>query len=59
MTGALRTSGYDDYAAEYAAYVAWREQTGPEGAGRTTSLARRGSAFARSGSTATPSPTLT
>jgi 2-polyprenyl-3-methyl-5-hydroxy-6-metoxy-1,4-benzoquinol methylase len=30
MTGMLRTSGYDDYAAEYAAYVAWREQTEPE-----------------------------
>lgn len=29
MTGALRTSGYDNYAAEYAAYVAWREQAGP------------------------------
>ena len=31
MTGMLRTSGYDTYAAEYAAYVAWREQTEPEG----------------------------
>src|SRR5436305_14463130 len=31
MTGALRTSGYDNYAAEYAAYVAWREQIEPEG----------------------------
>jgi 2-polyprenyl-3-methyl-5-hydroxy-6-metoxy-1,4-benzoquinol methylase len=31
MTGLLRTSGYDNYAAEYAAYVAWREQTEPEG----------------------------
>ena len=31
MTGMLRTSGYNNYAAEYATYVAWREQTEPEG----------------------------
>ena len=30
MVSAPRTSGYDQYADEYAAYVAWREQDGPE-----------------------------
>src|SRR3712207_8154873 len=30
MAEAARTSGYDNYAAEYAAYVAWREQAGTE-----------------------------
>jgi SAM-dependent methyltransferase len=30
MAGATRTSGYDNYAAEYAAYVDIREQTGPD-----------------------------
>jgi SAM-dependent methyltransferase len=31
MASSTRTSGYDPYAAEYAAYVATREQHGPEG----------------------------
>src|SRR5215211_6135392 len=30
MASPTRTSGYDQYAAEYAAYVDWREQDGPE-----------------------------